>query len=495
VVHHGPSIPASHFVALVRRACMRLLAGLLLTACTRAPAPAVAEPPLPLREVEVALAVSPGNAEHAAEVSTQWESPRQWVVLRDAENHPIALVSTPTRPKAATSVVVSIHGSQSNPEWNCPKVRDAYGDTPWIVCPHPIRALGTDATWQNAAQVKDAVEKSLALLHTKIAQKLNAHFIGHSSGAMLAPSVLGSLPSQTFETATLFEGQSTNPKADAALLLRAGVTRVILMTGSSWSLPGTKALEHALTAAAPTLDVRRHQGTFGHFYGPEVNAWLHADFPDLALATEAAESPTKTTLPLLDAVVTEEIFFDGKRAALVDVPKNVREQRPIVIATHAAGVGPEWICSAARQIFGPRPFLVCPDEAPGPNLQQHMKEALVLRFGAYIDDAHASYFGYSQGAIMALNALGTRTRTYQFRTALFLEGVPPSNAALVDRMAGFEHVLIVSGQSSWAAKHADLATKLSANGIDAKHIALTFGHVPTDAIVTEIAQQAQSLAP
>jgi predicted esterase len=418
----------------------------------------------------------------------------------------VALVAPPVA--AAAPILVAVHGSNSNAEWNCPRVRSGFGDNSWLVCIHPSAHLGHDESWSSAAQVRQKVDEAVTALVAKVGARANAsalHVIGHSQGAVLAPVALG-LPGRRITSLTLFEGPPNSPRSEAAALKRAGVERVLLVTGSNWGAASTLDFSKELNKI--DLPARLVVAGGGHFFGPASDGAIRPNvdwlLPNNASPTSPLSAAAGATNPPgeLDAVAEDAYYLDGTRAGIVNVPQGVRSKRPIVVAFHAAGVGPEWICAAARRWLGDYPIVVCPDAAPSASSAKTVIESL-WRYREYIDFQQAAYVGYSQGAIQSAAVLDplTRVRDIRFTQVLLIEGLPtfrpppvgtPGEAPWPYRLraAGLTHALIVSGQGGWAAGHGSLARTLSAQGVQAEHLALAFGHVPNDEAIVAIERAA-----
>lgn len=434
---------------------------------------------------------------------SQWEVPGQWVVLRDEKGKAVALVSVGSSSTDPRPIVVSVHGSQSNPEWNCPHVRRAFGSAPWIVCPHPTAHLGADASWQSANQIAEAIERSVTLLTSKVgarADREDVHFIGHSQGAVQGPPAVSILRNVHMRTVTLFEGPPYDARSVSALLQKATPERVFLLSGSNWGVPKTRELGQLLHSAG--VPVHLKETGSGHFFEQQTYAAVQGELPWLMPTSSLLGPPSPPArLAALEGFFSEELFREGKRIAIADVPAGTAEARPIIFAAHAAGVGPEWICAAARQVFGPKPIVLCPDDAPSTHVVANVMGAASLRFGPYLAREDATYFGYSQGAMLSPSVWAAAAtpagQPLQFTSAILLEGLPPQVTGLPATMqrAGLRRVFLVSGQGGWAAGHAALAAALRSEGIDAKHLALTFGHVPTAEVVTRIASERAWLRP
>lgn len=206
---------------------------------------------------------------------------------------------------------------------------------------------------------------------------------------------------------------------------------------------------------------------------------------------KAPDARKTSVLPRLEGFHAEELFRQGKRVAIADIPPGTAEQRPVVVAAHAAGVGPEWACAAGRMFFGPTPIILCPDDAPSTHTVSDIVEAASMRFGPYMSFVHAAYFGYSQGAMLSPAIWAAKNQPFHFETAFLLEGLPPNYASLPPLMhnAGIRKVFLVSGQSGWAAGHAQFARRLSDAGIEARHLALSFGHVPGSDVVDRLVHE------
>jgi predicted esterase len=401
---------------------------------------------------------------------SEWEVPGQWVILRDEAGKSAALVSVGSSASEARPIVVAAHGSQSNPEWNCPRVRAAYGPTPWIVCLHPSAHLGTDASWASAKQIAEQIERSVALLLNKVGMRADStdmHFIGHSQGAVQGPIALAQLRSVHFRTITLFEGPPNSVSGVAALLKAATPEHVLLVAGSTWGLAQTRQLATLLQAGG--VDTHARETATGHFFEPKVYAAIHHELPWLMPQASLKENPAPPQLPALEGTAAEELSLDGHRVAIADVPAGTAEPRPIVLAAHAAGVGPEWICAAARELFGPTPIVLCPDAAPSAQLVSEVLDAAAPRLGAYLAIQNAIYFGDSQGAILAPAVWAVPGQRLHFTRALLFRGLPHDAKATANHMrhAGVRRLAMTSGERGSIGDETQFAHALRDGGIEA----------------------------
>ncbi len=181
--------------------------------------------------------------------------------------------------------------------------------------------------------------------------------------------------------------------------------------------------------------------------------------------------------PLLDPA--------GIRAGMITIPLGAREARPVIVAMHAASGRPDWMCGTTRDIAGPRPFVVCPHSiaeatrmaswGDGPSMRRAVERAMrsaLAKYADYMNLEGIVYFGHSQSAMYAGEALDAGPRATPFHSVLLYEGAPPSprGAAALLKGAGVTRALVVSGQGGWAAAHRSLAVELARLGVEARYV-------------------------
>lgn len=182
-----------------------------------------------------------------------------------------------------------------------------------------------------------------------------------------------------------------------------------------------------------------------------------------------------------------EPLFDetGKPVGMITIPLRAREPRPVIVAMHAASGRPDWMCGTTRDIAGPGPFVVCPHPiaevtrmaswGDGPSMRLAVERAMrsaLAKYAAYMRLDDIVYFGHSQSAMHAGEALTAGPRATVFHSVLLYEGAPASTreAATLLKGAGVSRALVVSGQEGWAAAHRSLAVELARLGVDARYV-------------------------
>jgi hypothetical protein len=191
---------------------------------------------------------------------------------------------------------------------------------------------------------------------------------------------------------------------------------------------------------------------------------------------------------------------DGANLGSIAPPIGASETRPLIIGLHAALSRPDWLCSALRATAGPGPLIVCPHSAKdsstvaswasGLELRERTLAALTASFrdyAQYIDREKMMVFAHSQGGMFLPNAFGYAYRNapklpWKFRTVVFFEALPRQldGVPLALRELGAERVLLVSGQSGWAAGHKELREMLQKQNLNATYIQGKFGHFFND---------------
>jgi predicted esterase len=191
------------------------------------------------------------------------------------------------------------------------------------------------------------------------------------------------------------------------------------------------------------------------------------------------------------------------------IPVGTTAPRPVVVATHGLGGGPQWVCPLWREIAGSDVFVLCPrgqrmpgepddvrpNEAsyrypPADTLDAEIEAglaALVARFPGRVDDAAVLYTGFSQGANMGVAVMAKRPSRY--RRAVLTEGGHwrwTAERARAYAEGGGERVLFACGQTSCVKEATASAELLEAAGVKAKIVAAEgAGHVAGGAVAAE----------
>lgn len=227
-------------------------------------------------------------------------------------------------------------------------------------------------------------------------------------------------------------------------------------------------------------------------------------------APAAADSAARDSLPPLEAPSAAiDLPLRGFLPAIAMIPAGTTSPRPVVVATHGLGGGPQWVCPLWRDLAGADVFVLCPrgQRVPGqpddipPNEAGYRYPtwdtldaeidaglaALRARFPGRVDDGPVLYAGFSQGANMGVAVMAKRPSLY--RRAVLTEGGHwrwTSARARAYAEGGGERVLFACGRASCVKEAAASAALLEAAGVKAKIVAAEgAGHVATGAVAAE----------
>lgn len=194
---------------------------------------------------------------------------------------------------------------------------------------------------------------------------------------------------------------------------RCGALLALLVACRSAPVP-----DHSASGAART----------GAKLEPLPSRTLASPAPASAVPAAAAER-----VPELQPLVGAWLEPLAELGAVVTLPLGAASPRPIVVGVHGAGDRPEWSCGGWRLASGGSTFVLCPRGskqdaqrfawASSRSIEQALEAALLelrRRFGPYLDETHAVYAGFSQGASLAEPILRARAR--QFPIAILAEG-------------------------------------------------------------------------
>jgi predicted esterase len=207
--------------------------------------------------------------------------------LRDGTRRTVGVVSVPLGAREKRPLVVAVHGAGSRPDGMCHAARWSLGPSPIVVCPHSIESTETEASWGSAEGLRAAIDRAVAAARTELdpyIESEGALYLGHSQGAMLAPSVLALRGRTNFRSAIFFEGLPRDAVRARADLLRARIERLFLVSGqSSWS-SGHRIFAESFRGT--TVAAKHAHVDAGHFMNGEVHALLRSE-----MAWVAADAP------------------------------------------------------------------------------------------------------------------------------------------------------------------------------------------------------------
>jgi predicted esterase len=223
-----------------------------------------------------------------------------------------------------------------------------------------------------------------------------------------------------------------------------------------------------------------------------------------------ADPPARDPLPPLEAPsAAVDLPLRGFLPAIAMIPVGSTAPRPVVVATHGMGGGPQWVCPLWRDLVGADVFVLCPrgqrvpgqpDEIPlnqagyryptWDTLDAEIEAGLAAlreRFPGRVDDAPVLYAGFSQGANMGVAVMEKRPSRY--RRAVLTEGGHwrwTAERARAYAEGGGERVLFACGRASCVEEATASAALLTAAGVKAKIVAAEgAGHVAGGKVAAE----------
>ena len=237
---------------------------------------------VPMRARLLALAVLAGSVTAAPRASSGDTTPG-FRTLDVGAKRP-AWYHAP-KAEARRPLAVFLHGMCALPEWECPVFQGATSSS-WLLCPPgPAACDGGGAMWVGTGpQLEKRVDKSVALLSTSVADKLDLGrrvLIGYSLGAPAALRIALAQPGRWQRLMIVNAG--TEPSA--AQLRKAGITRVALVAGEQ-DATAAKLKKTQKRLAASGVDARYFSmGKVGHYFDAtsaerlnEALRWIGADW-------------------------------------------------------------------------------------------------------------------------------------------------------------------------------------------------------------------------
>lgn len=195
--------------------------------------------------------------------------------------------------------------------------------------------------------------------------------------------------------------------------------------------------------------------------------------------------------------------MDGFEAAVVFVPEGSGPW-PFIMATHGAGGLAEFECHYWRELTQGRAFVSCPRGKPRGQGNQHgfyypdehalerevaaVRAAVVARYGEHVDEEHATYAGFSQGAILGVNMFGKRGGEYPY--LVLIEGGydywSPKRARDFEKTGG-ARVLFACGTKTCDQGSRAPHKWLTESGTEARiEMAAGSGHTPLGGVVEKV---------
>jgi hypothetical protein len=211
---------------------------------------------------------------------------------------------------------------------------------------------------------------------------------------------------------------------------------------------------------------------------------------ELALAAEPSDG-RGTVRPLA---------VPGFEPALLFTPAG-DSRRPLVVAAHGAGGGPEWECEYWRRLTRARAFILCLSGTPlgsgysGYFFRDHLalnRELIAAEQAARAAEplmlpGSGIYAGFSQGATMGTAIIALHADAFPY--AVFIEGFMSWNVPGVRKFvrAGGRRVLLACGSKECAAVGKTSLRWFQAAGADARlEHAPGAGHTPAGPVMAKI---------
>ena len=213
----------------------------------------------------------------------------------------------------------------------------------------------------------------------------------------------------------------------------------------------------------------------------------------------AARSPPGVPEPEVGATETRSIDVPGFEPALLFTPAG-SERRPLVVAAHGAGGGPEWECSYWRRLTHEHAFVLCLrgtplGSYPGYFFRDH--RALEREFEAATQAARSSepriasgsglYAGFSQGATMGTSMIAEHGAEFPF--LVLIESFESWNVPRARAFArsGGKKVLLACGSRECEKVGSASARWLSLGGLETHFdYARGAGHTPAGEVMIRV---------
>jgi predicted esterase len=221
----------------------------------------------------------------------------------------------------------------------------------------------------------------------------------------------------------------------------------------------------------------------------------HSEAP----AATQAQPPTRAGKPA--AGQTRALAVAGFLPAVLFIPAG-GDERPLVVAAHGAGGGPEWECEYWRRLTADQRFVLC---LRGTSMgksggyyyrDEHALEAeLVAAERAVraeeprISPRGGLYAGFSQGASMGSAMIARHGGA--FPSLALIEGYEGWNIARARSFArsGGQRILFACGTSACNARATDSARWLEKGGVEARvEYAAGAGHTPLAGVMVRVEQ-------
>lgn len=181
--------------------------------------------------------------------------------------------------------------------------------------------------------------------------------------------------------------------------------------------------------------------------GCSAHADQNSARPRVAVAIEQADARD-------DGLV--ELVVPGYGNAMVSVPRGAIGPKPVMVAAHGRGMGPDICDHFRRELVGDRGFILCPRGKPYPargftfdvDISKEIDAGLVAlraRFGPLVDPGPMIYVGYSQGAAYGPSVVMKSPARYP--RVVMIEGGVAGWDAKAFAKAGGQRMLFACGQA------------------------------------------------
>jgi predicted esterase len=259
---------------------LRAFAGLALaalTACSKAPDPAVATTSAPITtSTDAGVDADASDAAPGLRPLTEAE----WLEHFKLEGGDEASVTVPLGATTPRPVLIAVHGAGDRPEWACGGWRmivDAYA---FVICPQGVPVGNGRFSWGSADQIARIVDKALPALRRRFGVFVADGplvYVGFSQGARLGVLHTGAR-ADDYEAVALVEGAYEDIDAAFANKLAKAGPRKVLLACSTGNCDARFAAAKA-TLARAKIDVRVHDaGRHGHNLNGEVMAAMREPF-------------------------------------------------------------------------------------------------------------------------------------------------------------------------------------------------------------------------
>lgn len=234
---------------------------------------------------------------------------------------------------------------------------------------------------------------------------------------------------------------------------------------------------------------------------PSVTERRPVEAPASESASPEPPSASPPEPPSASPSRVQNLAVPGFEPAVLFVPAG-SEQRPLVLATHGAGGGPEWECDYWSKLTRGRAFVLCLRGKPiragvssyyYPDHHALERELIAAEQAARsaeprIAPGSGVYAGFSQGASMGALILPDHVAAFPY--VVLIEGFTTFDVRLARRVqdAGGKRILFACGTQQCASVAARSLRSLQVAGVEAHAaVATGAGHTPAGAVMEQVA--------